>query len=94
MNPPSNPSSSSVSAENQAGGNDATGFELIEQLLREKAAGQGALAESLIQAPLTRLAAAAEAASNPKSGHRCQTVAAGFEKTQELLEILSGGNSA
>lgn len=65
---------------------DTSGFVLIEQLLREKVAGQGTSATALIEGPLASLKTAAE---TPRLKRDCQAVAAGFEKTRELLEILA-----
>lgn len=65
---------------------DTSGFMLIEQLLREKVAGQGGIAEALIDSPLKTLK---NAAATPRLQRQSEAVAAGIEKTRELLEILS-----
>lgn len=66
---------------------DTAGFTLIEQLLREKVAGDNASAAILIDGPLESLKTAA---ANPRLQRDCQAVAAGFEKVRELLEIMAG----
>jgi len=76
---------------NQASGTSA-GFELIEQILREKVAGQTTSRQQWLDQPLEQAVAAAEGAVNPKSKRYFQVIAAGFAETSELIDVLSGSN--
>lgn len=68
---------------------DTSGFVLIEQLLREQVTGNRETTEALIAAPIEALK---NASTTPRLQRQSEAVAAGFEKTRELLNILSQGS--